>query len=214
MLPRALLLLVLASLAPCGSPARGAEPGESRTFDLGPDGDRDRIRITIPVQYLKRQPDLRDFVSSLPALTVDLADFAPAPASRRGDRATGYLRVGWTREGSIAKRTNGTWLNHYSTYSEAATDLFGLKRRLTTHRRFGDNSFLLIEPPGATMIVCEQLVSHVPMVCTMATEYEKGLLVELSFDPFHLPNWKQLRRDAETFVRPKVTFGEQTPLGW
>lgn len=214
MLPRALLLIALASLASCGSPARGTQPGESRTFDVGPDVDPDRIRITIPAEYLDRQPDLRDFVTSRPALTVDLASFAPAPASPRGDRSTGYLRVGWTREGSITRRTDGTWLNHYSIYSQPALDLYGLKRRLTAHRHFGDNSFLLIEPPGATMIVCEQFVPHVPMVCTMAVEREKGLVIELSFDPHHLPNWKQLRGRAEAFVRPKIKFGEQTPLGW
>jgi hypothetical protein len=214
MLPRAVIHLALTLLASCGFPARGSEPAASRTFDVGPSDDPDRIRFTVPAQYLERRPDLRDFVTSRPSLTVDLTSFAPAPASPRGDRTAGYLRVGWIKEGSIARRTDGTWLNHYSTYNEPAPDLFGLERRLTAHRRFGDNSFLLIEPPGATMIVCEQYVAHVPMVCTMATEYEKGLLIELSFDPFHLPNWKRLRRDAEAFVRPRVAFGEQTPLSW
>lgn len=213
MLLRAVVLLVLA-LPSCGSPAQGTEPVATRTFDVGPSDDPDRIRFTVPAEYLERRPDLRDFTTSRPSLTVDLASFAPAPASLRGDRATGYLRVGWTKEGSMKRRTDGSWLNHYSTYNESAPDLFGLKRRLTAHRRFGDNSFLLVEPPGDTMIVCEQLVSHVPMVCTMAAEYEKGLLIELSFDPFHLANWKQLRHRAEAFVRPRIKFGEQTPLGW
>ncbi|HYJ81530.1 MAG TPA: hypothetical protein VEW26_01630 [Allosphingosinicella sp.] len=214
MLPRVALLLALAPLASCGSPARGAQSGETRTFDVGPSDDPDRIRFTIPAPYLEREPDLRDLTTTRPSLTVLLADFDPAPASRRGDPATGYLRVGWTKEGSIKRRTDGSWLNHYSTYNEPAPDLLGMKRRLTAHRRFGDNSFLLVEPPGNTMIVCEQLVSRVPMVCTMAAEYEKGLLIELSFDPVHLTEWKQLRRRAEAFVRPRVAFGEQTPLGW
>jgi hypothetical protein len=214
MLARVFILLVLASLASCGGPAQGTGPGASRTYDVGPSADPDRIRFAIPAQYLKRRPDLRDAVSSSPLLTVDLASFAPAAASPLDDRTAGYLRISWTKEGSIKRRTDGTWLNHYSIYNEPFLDAYGLKQRLTAHRRFGDNSFLLIEPPGTTMIVCEQAVPHVPMVCTMAVEYEKGLLIELSFDPVHLPDWKALRRRAESFVRPKLTFGEQTPLSW
>jgi hypothetical protein len=181
-----------------------------RTYDVGPSADPGRIRFTIPVQYLKRRPDLANAVNSSPLLTVDLASFAPAAASPLDDRTAGYLRIAWTKEGSIKRRTDGTWLNHYSVYNTPFLDAYGLKQRLTGNRRYGDNSFLLIEPPGHTMIVCEQFVPHVPMACTMAAEYEKGLLIELSFDPVHLPQWKKLRERAEAFVRPKVTFAERT----
>lgn len=121
----------------------------------------------------------------------------------------------WTREGFVRKRTDGTWLNGFSVYNQRVSDLHGLQRRLYADNKYsGGSSFILIEPPGDMMIECVQAVPHVPMVCTMSAEYEKGLMIEISFDPVHLPHWKDLKTRTEAFVRPKITFGEQTPLGF
>lgn len=208
--------LIVASsiwLVACGAPAEGGEEA-SQTFDIGPSSDPDRIRFTIPVEYLTRESDLRDELSTEPALAVEVESFAPVRSSKRGDMRTAYLRVNWTKEGSIPSLTDGSRLSHYSMYNVPAEDLYGLGRRLTQHGVFGDRSFLLVEPGGKTMIECVQMVAHVPMTCEMASEYEKGLLIEVGFDPVHLPVWQDLRSRAEAFVRPKITFEEQTPLAW
>jgi hypothetical protein len=213
MLVRYLIFASSIWLVACGVRAEGEEEA-SRTFNIGPSSDPDRIRFTIPSEYLARESDLRDGLSTEPALTVQVDSFAPAHSNKRGDRRTGYLRVNWIKEGTVPSLAEGPRLSHYSVYNVPAENIYGLTRRLTQHGPFGDRSFLLVEPGGKTMIECVQLVGHVPMACEMTTEYENGLLIELGFDPVHLADWRDLRSRAEVFVRPKITFGEQTPLGW
>jgi hypothetical protein len=199
-------------LTACSGGAEEVPRTEQVTFDLGPSNGPDRLRMSIPVEYLDREKELRDLVWSEPALIVDLATFAPADTNRRGDRATGYLRVDWMREGVIAEWAGNTRLSYYSIYHVPATPLHGLERRLSGHGQFGDRSFLLADPEAGMMIECVQLVARVPMQCEMSSQYEKGLVIELHFDPVHLPKWREIQQRAEAFVRPKLTFGEQAAL--
>lgn len=207
--------LTSASLAACSAAQSAPEKPEIQRFEIGPSDDPDRIVLNLPSKYLKGRPDLRN-IWDAPSFAVNLGDFGPAPQNLRGDPSTVYLNVNWISPHAVERRTDGTYLNHFSGYNVSKPDLYGMKRFAHADSRYrpAKKSFLLFEPthPAMTMIECEQEVAHVTMYCNMDAEFEKGLLISIGFSPNNLSKWRELRARAEAFYRPMISFGPQTPI--
>ncbi|MXO65950.1 hypothetical protein [Altericroceibacterium endophyticum] len=198
-----LFIFALQGCHPMQPPAK--EP-DSYTFILGPkpeltDGFDERVDIKMPAKYISPSPtfsikqaiELGQFTFS-----VRFPHGDPVPKNQLSTPNVVIVSAIWERSGSVKRRVDGTWNNHYSRYLKSGSNIYGLEERYTPEA--GNDSKLFVSPDYNTLIECVHMVVNAPMMCKLIHDRGGNLVNQALFYPDLLPKWREIISMSERLV--------------
>ncbi|WEK00990.1 MAG: hypothetical protein P0Y59_04645 [Candidatus Sphingomonas phytovorans] len=177
------------------------------TFLVGPDrsltnGVDQRFKVAVKEEYIE--------MDKAPAgiLLVNQSTFAfrypdLAPISKNAlDRHDVIVEtIAWERVGSVRRRIDGTWPNHYLIYDHPAGDAHGMRVRIRSDMP-SEESRLLINDQSETIIECQKVVGLPAPHCRMLHKVGPNLTIDARFDVALLPKWKNIIQLCKRLVKP------------
>ena len=207
--PRVVCIIALNLMLPgCDAENQKITKPKEYTFLVGPEprivsGEERRQIIRMPSKYIETKREESPIRLGQFTFAVQFPGGKPVPHDKLGFKDVLVISVISEPNGSIKRRVDGSWQNHFSGYWIKKGNMHGLN--IYGRSEWFQQSLIYVSEDMNTLVECEKIVNNKAMNCVMMNQMFDSLVVQISFDPSFLPHWKEM-----LFLAAKL-IGQPTP---
>jgi hypothetical protein len=203
--PAGILLLAAGG---CNSMASASKDDQPYRFVLGttsalPEGRTNPVRITVPARFIEMDRPAGQGEIELAQVTFPFhfPDKTPVAHDALGEDNVVLATFSWEPPGSVRRRIDGSWLNHYSRYSVKGERAYGLATAKAADPI--DTSVLFSSIEDQVMIECNSIREEPLQWCHLISNPSSYLAVEARFRAKILPRWREIISHSLSLVSIK-----------
>lgn len=187
------------------------EPSEY-IFLIGPEpysvnGEERRKLVTIPARYIETKRTDNPIRLGQFTFAIDFPAGNPVSHDKLGYQDVLIVSVISAPVGSVKRRVDGSWLNHFSGYPVKKGNQYNLN--IFGRTEWFQRSLLYVSDDMNTIIECEQIVDNKAMNCVMMNGMFENVVVQISFDPSLLPQWQKMLSLAKKLIGQPKPYREK-----
>lgn len=157
-----------------------------------PKGPDRRVAVDAPSRFVELEQEPTDKPIELSEFTFAYRypDLQPVRRDQLAEPGVVVATVGWEPPGSVRKRIDGSWQNHYSRYYVKHKPEYGLET--ATGDDLINTSMLFYSVNDEVMIECVSSKGEPLRGCHLMTKIRPYAVLELRFPASMLPNWRDI----------------------